>query len=229
MEMEKEGYFDGGDIDVICLQYIYMEMIRKQIQTFVQVHNTYCIRRQLKREHYLPTGQPVQLYYYPPTGIRNYGSTPDRSTLSRLQAQVESYSLDEYLTNSTSNRYAFLLQDGGFQTRFSFSDNPRSAYIFLRQAVSVYIKNGGCDIQVLTTLTGANQWIHENQRQEKAQGIPWEFPIDLTDNEDDIPLIEEDIIDNNGLEELEEISITNSSSSISNSYYFNDDGFVLDI
>jgi len=35
VEMEKEGYFDGGDIVVIYLQYIYMEMIRTQIQTFV--------------------------------------------------------------------------------------------------------------------------------------------------------------------------------------------------
>jgi len=147
--MEKDGYFDGGDIDVICLQYIYMEIIRTQIQTFVQVHNTYRIRRQRKREHYLPTRQPVQLYYYPLNSVRSYGSSPDPSTLSQLQSQVESYSLDEYLTNFTSERYRFLLREGGFQTRFSFSDNHRSAYMFLRQAVSVYIKSGGCDIQVL--------------------------------------------------------------------------------
>ena len=89
----------------------------------------------------------------------------------------------------------------------------------MQQVVSVYIKNGGCDIQVLTPLTGADQWIHENQRQEEAQGSLLEFTIDLTENEDDIPFIEEDIIDNDGLEELEETSITNSSSTISNSYY----------
>ena len=39
VEFEKYDYFDGGDIDVIYLQYIYMKMIRTQAQIFHQQKN----------------------------------------------------------------------------------------------------------------------------------------------------------------------------------------------
>ncbi|KAG0632765.1 hypothetical protein HOY80DRAFT_1113456, partial [Tuber brumale] len=45
-DLERKGFFDGGTIDIICLQYIYMDMIWSHIQTFVQVHNTHRIRCQ---------------------------------------------------------------------------------------------------------------------------------------------------------------------------------------
>ncbi|RPA91490.1 hypothetical protein L873DRAFT_1714071, partial [Choiromyces venosus 120613-1] len=50
-----KGYFNSSSIDIICLQYIYMNMICIYIQTFVQVHNTHCIQHQRNQEHYLPT------------------------------------------------------------------------------------------------------------------------------------------------------------------------------
>ncbi|KAG0643329.1 hypothetical protein HOY80DRAFT_1094323 [Tuber brumale] len=231
VEFEKEGYFDGGDIDVICLQYVYMTMIRTQVQTFVQVHNTHRIRRQRRREHYLHTGRPVELYYYPPTGVRNYGLPTDKTVLSELESQVKDYSLDEYLTDSTMDLCTKLLHNGGYQTSFSFSDNNCKAYIFLRQAISEYIKNTGKEIHVLSTPTGAEQWILDRETRESDQGIPLELNIDLTDNEEDIPFIEENIIDDDANEYLGEVSSLNTSGSSNqlNSSFFEDDGFVLDI
>jgi len=39
VKFEKYDDFDGGDIDVIYLQYIYMTMIRTQAQIFHQQRN----------------------------------------------------------------------------------------------------------------------------------------------------------------------------------------------
>ncbi|RPA89048.1 hypothetical protein L873DRAFT_1895537 [Choiromyces venosus 120613-1] len=186
VELEKEGFFDGGDIDVICLQFIYMEMIRAQIQTFVAVHNTHRIRRQRKREHYLPTGHPVELYRYPPDGIHDYGSIPDPEILT---------------------------------------------YIFLRQVISEYIQDGGTSIEVLQPPTGAAQWILDQQVEEQEGGIPWEFNLDVTDNEQDFPFVEADIIDEDDLEDFAQAPGSNSSDSTDTTYsnFFSDDGFVLDL
>ena len=231
IELEKKGFFDGGSIDVICLQYIYMEMIRTHVQTFIQVHNTHRICRQRKREHYLPTGRPVELYHYPPTGVRNYGSPPDKVVLLQLEEQVASYSLDQFLTNQTSDRCALLLHENGYQKTYSFSDNHREAYIFLRQAVSEYIKGGGIDIEVLAPPTGEEQWIQDQKKIEFEQGVPWEFKIDLTDNEEEVLYSEENIIDADAQDDIGSASLNFSSASSfqSNSNYFEDDGFILDI
>ena len=75
----------------------------------------------------------------------------------------------------------------------------------------------------------AEQWIHDHHERKELQGIPREFKIDLTDNKDNVPFIEKDIIDNDALEKSEVILVSTSSSSIVNTNYFNDDGFVLAI
>ena len=54
--LKHEGFFDGSDYDIIALRYIYMPVIRQQVHTFVEMHNTHRIRRQRNRAEYLPTG-----------------------------------------------------------------------------------------------------------------------------------------------------------------------------
>ncbi|KAG0126490.1 hypothetical protein HOY82DRAFT_491784, partial [Tuber indicum] len=38
VDLEENGCFDGGEIDIISLQFIYMKMITDHIQGFVRVH-----------------------------------------------------------------------------------------------------------------------------------------------------------------------------------------------
>ena len=218
-DLERQGYFDGGSIDVICMQYVYMKMIRTHVQTFVQVHNTHRIRRQRNREHYLPTGQPCQLYHYPPDGVKDYGSVPNPDILKALEQQVTSYSLDQYLTESTEFQCRQLLHAGGYRTEFSFQDNHQEAYIFLRQAVSQYVEQGGLNIVVLEPPIGADEWITVQQRYEQeAGGPPNEFRLDLTDDEKEEVFDEDEIIDTDGMENNEELLED-----------FLDDGFILNI
>jgi len=62
-KLESEGYFDTGETDKSCLQYLYMDMIRSHIHRFIEIHNSHPIPFQRSREHYLPTGQPFLMYY----------------------------------------------------------------------------------------------------------------------------------------------------------------------
>ena len=55
---------------------------------------------------------------------------------------------------------------------FSFQDNHQEAYIFLRQAVSQYVEQGGVNIVVLEPPIGADEWITVHQRYEQEAGGP---------------------------------------------------------
>ena len=218
-DFERQGYFDGGSIDIICLQFIYMKMIRTHVQTFVQVHNTHRIRRQRNREHYLPTGQPCQLYHYPPDGVKDYGSVPNPDILTALEQQVTAYDLDQYLTESTQLQCSQLLLAGDFPTEFSFDEKHQEAYIFLRQAVSQYVENGGKNIVILEPPVGAEEWIALQQRYEQEEGgPPVEFRLDLTDDEEEQLFEEDKIFDAHEEEDDEKLSDD-----------VLDDGFILNI
>ncbi|KAF8453392.1 hypothetical protein BDZ91DRAFT_631770, partial [Kalaharituber pfeilii] len=146
---KKDRYFDGGAIDQACFQYIYMDMICEHIHTFVEQHNTHRIRRQRSRSHYLPTGRPTLLYYYPPENVRDYRTAPDPDTLSMLQNEVDTYSLDEYLPACTLTLFAHFLEAGSFPTSFSFEDDHFAAYKFLRERVIYYINKENKQLIIL--------------------------------------------------------------------------------
>ena len=165
VKLEAEGYFDGGESDKSCLQYLYMDMIRSHIHRFIKVHNSHPIRFQRSREHYLPTGQPFLMYYYPESG-KNYQEKVDKQVLIRLEKEVENYDLDEYLPEATCLLYGQFLQDGGYPKVFDYS-NPchRDAYIYLRDRVSQYIADGGL-VQLVSRPAGAAEWISANNSHE---------------------------------------------------------------
>jgi len=100
-ELEKDGFFDGGEIDKACLQFLYMSMIQEHIHGFVEEHNRHCIRKQQNREHYLPTGRPNKLYHYPSEGTQNYGSKPWQPLMEELKNDVAAYDLNDYLPEET--------------------------------------------------------------------------------------------------------------------------------
>ncbi|CUS12628.1 unnamed protein product [Tuber aestivum] len=109
-QLESDGYFNGGDLDKLCLQFLYMKIIRSHIHRFVEIHNSHPIRLQRKREHYLPTGQPFLLYYYPESG-KDYKEKVNESLLAALEAEVSEFDLDEYLPISTLALYQGFLDE----------------------------------------------------------------------------------------------------------------------
>ena len=240
VDLEETGFFDGGDIDVICLQYIYMEMVTAHIQGFVRVHNTHRIRRQRNQEHYLPTGRPCEMYHYPPNEIRDYGHPPPEEILSILEEQVAAYNLDTFLTPETHSICCQLLELGGFANSFQFSDNHREAYIYLREALSQYSLAHGGEISVLPTPAGADKWILEHQTTSQLDNIDsggeTAMKVDLTDCEEDIAFDEELIVDADD-EEYDMVDKDENGSKIAgilghtdfDCELFTDDGYLLNI
>lgn len=164
-KLEAEGYFDGGESDKSCLQYLYMDMIRSHIHRFIEIHNSHPIRFQRSREHYLPTGQPFLMYYYPESG-KNYQEKVNERVLARLEKEVENYDLDEYLPEATYQLYGQFLLEGGYPKVFDYSDpRHKDAYIYLRDRVSQYIADGG-QVQLASRPAGAAEWIAANNSHE---------------------------------------------------------------
>lgn len=164
-KLESDGYFDGGDTDKSCLQFLYMDMIRSDIHRFIEVHNSHPIRFQRNRDHYLPTGQPFLMYNYP-ENAKDYKEKVDETVLAALEKEVADYDLDEYLPAATSLLYQQFLDQGGFPKVFTYDDSRhKDAYLYLRHKVSEYIFNGGL-IQLTSRPAGAAEWIAANSSHE---------------------------------------------------------------
>jgi len=103
--LEGEGLFDSGNIDKACLQYIYMDMIRLPIHNFIEVHNSHPIRKQKKRDHYLSTGKPFEMYFYP-DGVEDFKVPIEEEVLVLLESEVGSFDLDSFLPTETLNLFS---------------------------------------------------------------------------------------------------------------------------
>ena len=67
-ELKGAGLFDSSKYNQIALQYLYMDTLRTQISSFVDMYNTHTIRKQVARREYLPSGKLNMMYQYPPDG-----------------------------------------------------------------------------------------------------------------------------------------------------------------
>ena len=65
-----------------------MPTIQDYITSFVQMYNSYPIRKQVQREWYLPAGKPNVMYNYPSKGIQDYARAPNPSILKLVESQL---------------------------------------------------------------------------------------------------------------------------------------------
>ena len=126
-DLQLEVNFDVDAMDIIAMQFIYMNMVTQHIHTLDQIHNSYYIRRQRKWDHNLPTGKPVKLYNHPTTGIIDYGLSLNKAVLDALDRRRSSYDLDEYLTSDTRILCEDILANGGSSIFYSFSEQYQEA------------------------------------------------------------------------------------------------------
>ena len=228
-KLEAEGYFNGSETDKSCLQFLYMDMIRSHIHRFIEIHNSHPIRLQRNRQHYLPTGQPFLLYYYPENG-KDYKEKVDEKVLADLENKVAEYDLDEYLPISTMELYSKFLQEAGYPQQFSYSDTRhREAYIYLRDKVSVYIAQGG-EVQLTSRPSGAADWILANQTHEieahrgAIGGIVGDTMMQLIATDDEIDHEDEVYEKKQEQEQEQELELgelnDNSTNQIHDSDYF---------
>ena len=193
--LEKDGFFDGGEIDKACLQFLYMNMIREHIPGFVEEHNRHRIRKQRNCDHYLPTGRPNKLYHYPPEGTRDHRSKPWQPLMEKLQNDVAAYDLNDYLPVETVTMFYNILENGGFQASFKFNENHYDAYLYVQREVWKLLKTDG-QFLIIPKPTGVRSWIADN-REEIERHIEEDIEMNPTDtdNENHIHVNEEDICD----------------------------------
>ncbi len=111
--LEGKNLFNGEVFEVIALQYLYMDRIREQIQTFVDLHNTHRIRKQTK--HDFLGGVPDEMYRYLGEGKIDYA---DKETLKSqlfkdLKKKVEFFDYQEYLHPETRELCDDILKKAG--------------------------------------------------------------------------------------------------------------------
>lgn len=147
-----------------------MPVIQHQIHQFVWVHNTHAIRKQRNRDFYLPTGKPYKMYHHPPTHVRNYAASPDPELLSELELPLQTYDMDEYLTESTMALCIQLLQSGNYPIQFDFGgDNThKHAYAYLRRALYMHEQLNETITEVEHPI-GAGDWVGQNIERQTVQ------------------------------------------------------------
>ena len=157
-QLKGEGHFDGSEIDKNYLQFLYIDELRHQIYSFVEVHNTHTIWNQ-RNHDYLPTGKPFMMYKYPADGVQNYISEPNQPLLKHLQAEVQDWDPNQYITPEVEQFCIECLVKGGFQPRelmdFSHSNNEHKlAYIYLKDEMLKFLQGGGTLPRVKLPLGG---------------------------------------------------------------------------
>ena len=86
--MTARQRFDVYDLaDRVILQFIFMPILRNEIQSYVKTHNDARIRYQGQRMNHI-AGRPNELYSHFPS---KYGFTPDPEVLQELKTLVGSY------------------------------------------------------------------------------------------------------------------------------------------
>ena len=205
-ELEDEGLFIGTDLDKSCLQFIYMEIIRSHIHQFVEVHNSHSIRYQRKREHYLPTGQPYMMYFYPESG-KDYKEPVNLEILESLELEVAEYNLDQYLPSETLLLFGKFLEEGGYPKEYSYEDTRhKEAYVYLRQRVWQFVQEGG-KVELFSTPSGAAEWINAHADHEVEQHrshVSGDQQMEINNSDDEFQDSTE--LNLNNFEELEEES-----------------------
>jgi len=159
-----------------------MDIIHSHIHQFVAIHNSHSIRGQRLLSHYLPTGQPYLLYYYPDS-VRDYKTPVNADRLAELEAEVKDFDFDQYLPTETIKLYAELLSAGGYLAEYVYSDSRhRSAYVFLPERAAAYILDGG-EITLFNTQTGAKEWIcaYNTAEIEHHRAFDYSMVLDETD------------------------------------------------
>jgi len=88
-----EHFFDGSETDLIAIAFIYLPIIRAQIEHFVHLWNIHKIRNQPNRPDLIP-GKPFRNFFHPELKnpeARRCGRQCNLETLARLQEAVMGY------------------------------------------------------------------------------------------------------------------------------------------
>jgi hypothetical protein len=74
----------------IAFSYLYMPIIRHEIEGYVQTWNSHDIRKQNNRPN-ATVGKPQYNYYYPPNGVDHYGQPLNRAIVDGVAEDLSEW------------------------------------------------------------------------------------------------------------------------------------------
>jgi hypothetical protein len=98
--LEINGFFVSGQIsDTAVLLFVFMPILRREVNAFVQMWNDHPIRKQRQLANHIP-GVPNKLYDHRPDGER-LGFQPNPDLVNDLLNSTDGFDYDAYLTDDT--------------------------------------------------------------------------------------------------------------------------------
>ena len=98
--LEINGFFVSGQIsDTAVLLFVFMPILRREVNAFVQMWNDHPIRKQRQLANHIP-GVPNKLYDHRPDGER-LGFQPNADLVNDLLHSTDGFDYDAYLTDDT--------------------------------------------------------------------------------------------------------------------------------
>ena len=191
------GLFSGSDMDILCIQAIYMPLIRKEVFDFVDSWNNHYIRRQPNRPQH-PTGRPWMMYFHPEDNVPTFGSAVNNNTLQLLQNDVAEYGkyyskylyincmniridLDLYLPTDIIKWVTSILARHGRQIPEAWTDDHLSIYQLLRLEVQKHIDIGNQYPTLRLLPTPVQPWTWQPLTEVKVESTEYSLdacPID---------------------------------------------------
>ena len=150
----------GNKWEKIAIQYLYIDLIRRDCAYFIKVHNTHHIRSQRKWP-YLPTGKPTTLYHAPEEPVINHAKYPDPSLLDSLYVEVDTWDADQYLMPEVSEYCVNVLTSHNMPTKIESAGKNdalhQNAYYLLKEALKQY--ENSSNLPQLMPPKGGKKWM----------------------------------------------------------------------
>lgn len=157
--------------DIMALRYVYMDLLRKSCNHFIDTWNVHTIRHQ-KNRPYLPTGKVWSLYHDPPEGVKNFATQPSHELLDMLMGEVNDWDPDRYLDESVMKFCATTLQKNGLPSRITKATKEdgthHKAYILLREKLKEHELQHG-SFKDCRPPKGRTEWRNENLREKSGR------------------------------------------------------------
>jgi len=146
IKLDKANMFDKESIhDVVALRFIYIDILREQVQNFVDLHNIYTIRKQKWRSYIIPLGRPEDLYFFHDHApeCKTIPEGVSEAILSQMEEDMAFYDEDVYQSKGIEMLCITLLAMGNIEYSFEeftseLDQSHVRAYNFLRMALGSF-------------------------------------------------------------------------------------------
>ena len=174
------------------MQFVYMDTIRKHVAKFVRAHNNHLIRKQWRRNSYLATGRPFDLYKNPQPPVTKHGLPANPELLTKLKTEIAAWNPDIYLHPDVINICVDILKRHNLplEPETIVKDDPvhRKMYLTLRKELAKYEHDGSVLLEIETPKQG-REWMWKNNTLQEGRDRIWDDIESQTREANDVEIV----------------------------------------